>query len=57
MALELCAGALQEPWDLVITSPFMNEAGVLLGKNKVMREVVAHQTSGAEVPGSNPAAL
>ena len=57
MALELCARALQEPWDLVITSPFMNEAGVLLGKNKVMREVVAHQTSGADVPGSNPAAL
>jgi hypothetical protein len=32
MALELAAGALRERWDLVITSPFMNEAGVLLGK-------------------------
>jgi len=32
MALELAADALTQHWDLVITSPFLNEAGVLLGK-------------------------
>jgi hypothetical protein len=32
MALELAASALHQHWDLVITSPLMNEVGVILGK-------------------------
>ncbi len=35
MALELAAEVLRESWDLVITSPFLNEAGVLLGKESL----------------------
>jgi hypothetical protein len=37
MALELAAEVLRESWDLVITSPFLNEAGVLLGKESLKR--------------------